>query len=118
MVAIHGTRGEIIGMSLLKPATLPRVIVDVVKVVYIDLKRPATLTQVITEVVDVGQVWPSTLPLVIAENMLIEVDLGHKIPSTIPLKIREQMLMLKGEVDIGLRPATIPPIIKVKVLYC
>ena len=59
----------------------------VLKVVGIGLKRPVTLPQSIAEFLDVGQVWPDTLPLVIAEDMLIEVDLGHNIPSTIPLEI-------------------------------
>ena len=49
---------------------------------------------------------------------MIEVDLGHKRPDTLPLEIGEQELMLKGEVDIGIRPATITPITKVKVIYC
>ena len=40
---------------------------------------------------------------------MIEVDLGHRKPSTHLLKIGEQALMLKGEMDIGLRPATTPP---------
>ena len=47
--------------------------------------------------------------------MLIEVDLGHKIPSTPPLEIGEQGLMLKGDFDVGLRPATIPIITEVNV---
>ena len=75
----------------------------------IGTKRPATLSQVITEVVDVGQVWPATLLLVIAEDMFIEVDLGHKRPSTFSLEIGEEWLVCKGEVDISLWPATTPP---------
>ena len=50
--------------------------------------------------------------------MLIEVDLGHKIPETLPLTIRTHELMLKGEADIGLRPATITPITKVDGVDC
>ena len=56
----------------------------------------------------------ATIPLVIMENiilvMLVEVDIGHNIPYTLPLAIGEQSLMLKGEVDIGLRPDTLTPI--------
>ena len=65
---------------------------------------------------DVGQVLPSTNLL--AEDILIEVDLGYNIPVTTPLAIREQELMLKGEVDIGLIPSTIPPITKVTMVEC
>ena len=50
--------------------------------------------------------------------MLVEVDLGHKIPATLPLKIGEQDLMLKGELNIGLIQATIPPINKMTVVDC
>ena len=50
--------------------------------------------------------------------MLIEVDLGHKRPATITLAIRKQELMLRVELNIGLRPATIPPITKVNVVDC
>ena len=49
--------------------------------------------------------------------MLVEVGLGQKTPATIHLAIREQDLMSKGEVDKGLRPATISPITKVTVVY-
>ena len=41
-------------MGLLIPATIPQVIVEVVKGVDIGLKRPATIFYVIVEVVDVG----------------------------------------------------------------
>ena len=50
--------------------------------------------------------------------MLVEVNIDHKIPDTLPLAIGEQELMLKGEVYIGLRPATIPPITNVNVVDC
>ena len=49
----------------------------------IGLKRPATLILVIAEVVDLGQVFPATIHLLIAEDMLIEVNMGHKRPSTL-----------------------------------
>ena len=88
------------------------------KVSDIGLNRTDTPPLVIDEVVELGQVLPSTLPLIITEDMLIEVDLGHKIPVTLPLEIREHGLMLKGEADIGLRLDTINPITKVNVLYC
>ena len=70
-------------MGLLIPATLPQLIVEVVKVAEIGLKRPATLYQLVMEVGDVGQVLPATIPLIITEDMLIEVDLVHNRPSTL-----------------------------------
>ena len=48
---------------------------------------------------------------------MIVVDLSHKISVTLPLTIREHELVLKGESDIGLRPANIAPITKVNVVY-
>ena len=89
------------------------------KFVGIGLKRPATLPRLIADVADIGQVRSATINLIIVEDMLIEVDIGHKIPATILLKIREQGLMLKGELDIGLQQANIPPLTKVNVAdYC
>ena len=67
------------------------------------------------EVVNVGQVLPTTLPIVTTEYRLIEVDIDHKITLTLPLTIGVQVLILKVEVDIGLRPANIPIITKVTV---
>ena len=46
------------------------------------------------------------------------VDVGLKIPCTITFKIREKFLMVMVELDIGLRPATIPPINQVGVVDC
>ena len=77
---------------------------------------------VTVEVMGIGILRPSTITLVTAEDiilvMLVEVDLGHKRPSTLPLEIVEQYLMLKGEADIGIRTATLPPINQVTVVYC
>ena len=42
--------------GLLRPSTVPQVIMEVVKVVEIGLKRPAYITQVCEEVVDIHQV--------------------------------------------------------------
>ena len=66
----------------------------------------------------IGIFLPATLILVITKDMLVEVDIGQKRPDTIHLEIEEEYLMLKEEVDIGLRSSTINPITKVKVLYC
>ena len=107
--------GKFVDIGILIPATIPQVIVEVVNVVDIGLKIPATITQVIAKVMDVGQVLPATLPIIITEYMLIDVDIGHKRPATLPLAIGEHEFMLKGEVDIGLIPATITPIAMVNV---
>ena len=53
----------------------------------IGLLRPSTLPQVIVEFANVGLLIPANFPLVIAEDMLLEVDLGHKIPANITLAI-------------------------------
>ena len=42
--------------------------------------------------------------------MMVDLDIRLKIPDTLPLEILEKLLMVVGEVDIGLRPATPPPI--------
>ena len=42
--------------------------------------------------------------------------LGHKITATLPIVIGEQELVLKGWVEIGLRPSTIPRTIKLNVV--
>ena len=63
-------------IGILVPANIPQVIVEVVKVMERIIKRPATLPKVIVEVVYVGQVLTDTLPLVIAEDMLIVRILG------------------------------------------
>ena len=62
---------KVLYIGLLIPDTLPKIIVYVVKVSDISLLRLATLPQVIADIVDVGQVLPGTLPLVITEDMLI-----------------------------------------------
>ena len=102
-------------IGILIPATLPQVIVEVVKVMEIGLLRHTTLPQVISEVVDVGQVRPAITPIVITKDMLIDFDISHKRPSTLTLDIMEQELMFKVEVDMGLRPATITSLTKVNM---
>ena len=92
------------------------------KEVDIGFLRPATITQVIAEVVGIGILRPSTIPLVITEYilvvMLVEVDIGHNRSDTLTLEIWEQDFMLKVEVDIGIRPYTLPPITPVTMVYC
>ena len=70
------------------------------KEVDIGILRLDTINQVISEVTGIGILRPTTLTLLIAEDiivvMLVEVDLGHKIPDTIPLVIRGKELMLMG----------------------
>ena len=50
--------------------------------------------------------------------MIEDMDLGLKRPETIILKIVDKVLIVMVEVDIGLRPATLPHITQVNVLYC
>ena len=88
------------------------------KSVGIGILRPANLPRLITEVVDIGILQTEHIPLVITEDVLVDVGLGHNRPATLPLAIGEKELMLNGEVDIGLIPSTIPPITKLNVVYC
>ena len=90
--------------------------------VYIGLFRPSTIPPEITEFiivvtildVDIVLKRPATVSLVMVKFislvLMVEVSIGLKRPSTIPLSIVDQELILTGEVDIGLTPATIPPI--------
>ena len=78
----------------------------------IGILRPSTLPKVIMEVEELGILTPETLPLVITDDMLVEVDLVHKRTFNLNPSIGGQELMLKGKVDTGLIPATIPPITK------
>ena len=123
----------------MRPAILPRTVLimmeflrkkvlkclPVIKDVRICLLIPSNIPLVIVEVmkdIDIGLLIPSTLPPVITEVikvvMLIEVDLGHNLPDKIPLPIVKHELMLKGELDIGLIPYTIPTITQVTVADC
>ena len=63
---------------------------------------------------DIGLLMPATLYQVISEDTIVlmfsYMDIGHKRSAILPLKIVEQKFMLKREVDIGIRPATLPVI--------
>ena len=50
--------------------------------------------------------------------IMVDVDLGIKILATIILAIWEKLLMVMGEVDIGTRPDTLPPITQMIMVYC
>ena len=58
-------------ICILRPDTLPQLIVKVVKFLDIGLKRLVTLPQINVEVMDVGHVLPITIPLIIADDVLI-----------------------------------------------
>ena len=53
---------------------------------------------------------------VIVVVMTEDLDLSLKRPATIPLIFVYKVLMVVGEMDIGLRPALLPPIIRVGLL--
>ena len=61
---------NVVDIGLLRPAILPKAILEFMKVMGIGLKRPANITQVTVEFMYVGQVLPSNLPLVITEDTL------------------------------------------------
>ena len=50
--------------------------------------------------------------------MMIDVYLGLKITATFPLVIWDRLLVVMVDVDIGPRPATLPPITQVTMSYC
>ena len=58
-------------VCILRPDTHTQLIVKVVKFVDIGLKRLVTLPQINVEVMDVGHVLPITIPLIIADDVLI-----------------------------------------------
>ena len=66
--------------------------------------------------VDICLLRPVTLPLVIVEHIIVvikvviilEVYIGRKIPSTLTLSMVDKEFMLTGEVNIDLRPVTLP----------
>ena len=49
--------------------------------------------------------------------MMADVYLGINIPATV-LAVRNKLLEVIGDVDIGPRPATLPPIKQVTMIYC
>ena len=81
---------KFVDIDLLKPAALPQLIAEIVKLLDIGILIPDTLTQVIVKFMDVVQVLKAILNIIIAEDMMIEVDLGHKIPATFTIPIGGQ----------------------------
>ena len=55
---------------------------------------------------------------VISVAMMEHVDIGLKRQATITFTIQDKVFNIMEEVDIGLRTAYIPPIIKVGLSYC
>ena len=49
---------------------------------------------------------------------MTDMDLGLNIPDTFPLETLEKLLVVIGELDIGPRLATPPPITQLTVVYC
>ena len=49
---------------------------------------------------------------------MTDIYSGLKIPDTLPFSIVDKVLIVIGELDIGLRPATLPPVTQVTVVYC
>ena len=46
------------------------------------------------------------------------MEFGHKRLAILTFTITDKVLMVMVEVDIGLRPSPIPPIIQVSLVYC
>ena len=49
---------------------------------------------------------------------MTDIYSGLKIPDTLPFAIVDKVLIVIGELDIGLRPATLPPITQVTMVDC
>ena len=91
---------------------------------------PATIYLAIAEVIilvmmvdmDTCHKRPDTISLAIGEFiilvLMVEVELGLNRPTTLPFTIVDKDLMLKGEVDIGLIPDTLPTTTQLAVVYC
>ena len=47
----------------------------------------------------------------------VAMEVGLKILANLPFKMMEKLLMVIGEVDIGIRPYPLPPIIKSILLH-
>ena len=94
------------------------------------IKITATIYLAIAEVIilvmmvdmDTCHKRPDTISLAIGEFiilvLMVEVELGLNRPTTLPFTIVDKDLMLKGEVDIGLIPATITRAYQEVVLAC
>ena len=50
--------------------------------------------------------------------MIAEVDIGLKRPATFPLTKLDKLLVVIGEVNMGTRPATLPPINQATMVDC
>ena len=135
---------EHLDIDIMRPSIIPIAIImmmlfmimkvfkclQVIEYMDISLLRPDTLSLeisyfiiVVTVIkVDLGLKIPANHPLVIVEFIIAvvmgEVYIGLKRPATLPPVIVEQELMLIGDVDIGLRTVTLPPITKVDVVDC
>ena len=100
---------EDVAIGILRPVTIPIITSEFITVV--------TMVDV-----DVCLNIPATLSLVIVEFIIlvfmVKVELGIKRPANFPLAIADKELMLTGEVDIGLVPATLPPMTHVDVVDC
>ena len=99
---------EDVDIGIFMPDDLPMTILEFIIVVtmievYISLKRLSTLPLSIVEFIIV----------VIKVVMMAEVDISLKRSTTPTLAIVEQELMLKVDVNIGLRKYTLPPITQV-----
>ena len=104
--------------------------IRVMENVDIILLRPDNLSPEIAEFiivvtmveVDIGLKITATLSIVVAEFiilvLMLEEELCVKRLATLTFAIVKKKLMLTGEVDMGIRPATLSPITQVDLIYC
>ena len=100
---------EDVAIGILRPVTLPIITSEFITVVNmvdadLGLKRPATIFIAIAELIILV--------------LMVYVELGIKKPATLTLEIVEQDMMLMGDLNIDLRPETIPPITQAVMSDC
>ena len=67
---------------------------------------------------DIGQITATLTPKDRLVGLMVQdVEVGLKKSTTLPCSILEKVLMTMGEVNTGLRPDLIPPIIQVILVY-
>ena len=112
-----------------RPATIIFTIVEKVLMVMGEAEI-GLITATLPPIIQVAMVdfWVYLLLLVLSKKVFMvtkevivavimeEADLGIKRPSDLTLKMLDKVLMMTGDVDIGLRPDTIPTIIQVRLI--
>ena len=111
---------ELLDIALERPAII--FLTTIIMMVFMMMKVLECLS--VMEDVDICLLRQTTIPLEVLEIiivvievvMMLYVDMGLLRKATLPLLILDKELKLTGEVDMGLRPATLTPINKMAVV--